>query len=102
MLALQHPTRLSYLPDVPTFAEQGHDVGFPLHYTGLFAPKGTPADRIKVIHDAVKNSFEDERFKEAMKKGGSDILYGSVADLMQNVETMRRIYGGVFKKLGMQ
>jgi tripartite-type tricarboxylate transporter receptor subunit TctC len=100
MLAVQHKTRLSYLPNIPTFAEQGYDVGFPLHYTGLFAPKGTPPDRIKIIDEAVKKTFEDEQFKQAMKVGGSDLLYGTVPELMGDVETMRRIYGEVFKKLG--
>lgn len=100
MLALQHPSRLAYIPQVPTFAEQGFDDGFPLHYTGLFAPKGTPPARIKAIHDAIKSTFEDEQFKEAMKKGGSDILYGSVADLMKDVDGMRKIYTGIFNNLG--
>ena len=102
MLALQHPTRLDYLPDIPTFAEQGFDAGFPLHYTGYFVPKGTPPERIKILHDAFKKTLEDEQFKEMMKKGGSDILYGTPEQLMQDVATMRKVYGEVFKKLGLQ
>ena len=102
MLAVQHPTRLSYLPDIPTFAEQGHDIGFPLHYTGYFAPKGTPPERIKILHDAIKSAMEDEQFKAAMTKGGSDILYGTPADLMVEVERMRTIYRDIFKRLGIQ
>ncbi len=101
MLALQHKTRLDYLPGVPTFAEQGSDVGFPLHYTGLFAPKRTPPERLKVIDEAIKKTFADEQFKNAMKVGGSDILYGNVDDLMSDVKAMRKVYGDVFEKLGM-
>ncbi len=102
MLAVQHPTRLPYLPDIPTFKEQGHDVGFPLHYTGYFVPKGTPAERVKILHDAFKKTLEDPQFNEAIKKGGSDILYGTPEDLMEEVEKMRRVYRDVFKSLGIE
>lgn len=102
MLAVQHPNRLSYLPDIPTFAEQGHDVGFPLHYTGYFVPKGAPQERIETLHNAFKNALEDEQFKEAMKKGGSDILYGTPSDLMAEVNKMRTIYREIFKDLGIE
>ncbi len=102
MLAVQHPTRLTYLPNIPTFAEQGFDVGFPLHYGAFFAPKGTPQDRVKILHDAVKKTLEDGVFTEMMKKGGSDILYGSAQDLQKDVDATRRVYGAIFRKLGMQ
>ncbi len=102
MLAVQHPTRLSYMPNIPTFAEQGNDVGFPLHFTSLFAPKGTPPERVKILHDAVKSTLEDERFKEMMRKGGSDVLYGSAKDIIDDVERTRAVFSKVFKSLGIQ
>jgi len=102
MLAVQHPTRLAYLPNIPTFVEQGYDTGFPLHFGGFFAPKGTSPEHVKILHDAVKQALEDDQFKEAMKKGGSDILYGSAKDLTDDVQVTRKVYGALFKSLGVQ
>lgn len=102
MLAVQHPARLGYLPQVPTFAEQGADLGFPPHYTAYFVPKGTPPERVKILHDALKKSLEDPQFLEVVTKGGSDVLYGSPDDLMKDVETMRSSYTRVIEGLGLK
>jgi tripartite-type tricarboxylate transporter receptor subunit TctC len=48
-------------PNVPTVREQG--VQFVMgQWRGLAAPKGTPADVIKKLHDAFKQGMEDPTF----------------------------------------
>jgi tripartite-type tricarboxylate transporter receptor subunit TctC len=100
MLAVQSPSRLPYLPNVPTFEELGQVRGFPIHYDALFAPKGTPDQIIKTIHDATKKAIEDGAFKSAMDKSGMDILYGSPEDVKRDVEMHRKVYGEIFTNLG--
>ncbi len=102
MLALQHPTRLKSIPNVPTFKEQGQDIGFPIHAQSYFAPKGTPENRIKILRDAIKRTTEDTPFQEAMTKAGIDVLYGSAQDISNDTEQMRKVYGDLFKSLGLQ
>ncbi len=104
MLGLQHPQRLPYLPDVPTFAEQGFDTSpaFPLHYTGFLVPKGTPPDRVEILNKAVKAALADPQFLEAMKKGGSEVLYGTADEFLADVANMRKVYGQVLKDLGFE
>lgn len=68
------PVRLSALPHVPTWKEQGFDVGLVTRYY-LIVPKGTPAPVKKYIHDAAKAAMEEPAFKEFAKNKAVEIDY---------------------------
>ena len=57
---------------------------------------------LRLIHDAFKQGFEDEAFKAAVKKiGGAEIYYGSAEDIRKETEMGRKIFGEIFKSLGL-
>jgi tripartite-type tricarboxylate transporter receptor subunit TctC len=61
IIALFSAKRMEAFPDVPTVREQG--VNFVMgQWRGLAAPKGTPPDLIKKLHDAFKQGMEDPAF----------------------------------------
>jgi tripartite-type tricarboxylate transporter receptor subunit TctC len=61
IIALFSAKRMEAFPSVPTVREQG--VQFVMsQWRGLAAPKGTPADVIKKLHDAFKQGMEDPAF----------------------------------------
>ena len=61
IIALFSETRMGAFPDVPTVREQG--VPFTMgQWRGLAAPKGTPPDVVKKLHDAFKKGMEDPAF----------------------------------------
>jgi len=61
IIALFSAKRMEAFPDVPTVREQG--VNFVMgQWRGLAAPKGTPTDVIKKLHDAFKQGMEDPAF----------------------------------------
>jgi len=61
IIALFSAKRMEAFPDVPTVREQG--VNFVMgQWRGLAAPKGTPPDVIKKLHDAFKQGMEDPAF----------------------------------------
>jgi tripartite-type tricarboxylate transporter receptor subunit TctC len=61
IIALFSAKRMEAFPNVPTVREQG--VQFVMgQWRGLAAPKGTPADVIKKLHDAFKQGMEDPTF----------------------------------------
>lgn len=68
-LAIAADSRLDFLPEVPTFKEQGYDVSLEGFY-GVVAPAGVPGEVIKVLEDAFNRATKDERFAEACKKMG--------------------------------
>jgi tripartite-type tricarboxylate transporter receptor subunit TctC len=51
-IAVAGPVRLRGWPDVPTMGESGFEgIGTP-HWQGLFAPGGTPAEIVRLLHRA--------------------------------------------------
>lgn len=61
IIALFAEKRFELFPDVPTVKEQGVDFVMG-QWRGLAAPKGTPPDVIKKLHDAFKKGMEDPVF----------------------------------------
>jgi len=61
IIALFSEKRMEAFPNVPTVLEQG--VNFTMgQWRGIAAPKGTPADVVKKLHDAFKQGMEDPAF----------------------------------------
>jgi len=61
IIALFAEKRFELFPDVPTVKEQGVDFVMG-QWRGLAAPKGTPSDVIKKLHDAFKKGMDDPVF----------------------------------------
>lgn len=72
ILAVADLQRNDFLPDVPTLKEAGLDVDdSSVNFRGIMAPKGTPADALKVLADKVPAMFKDKKVAKKMKAGGS-------------------------------
>ena len=61
IIALFSESRMADFPAVPTVREQGIDFTMG-QWRGLAAPKGTPPELIKILHDAFKKGMEDPAF----------------------------------------
>jgi len=68
IIALFAEKRLAMFPDVPTVKEQGINFAMGM-WRGLAAPKGTPPDIIKKLHDAFKQGMDDP----VLKKNATDM-----------------------------
>jgi tripartite-type tricarboxylate transporter receptor subunit TctC len=63
-----HDERVKSYPDVPTLADVGiKGVGNTLWHA-LWAPKGTPPERMKILFDAIQKSYEGPRMKDLFAK----------------------------------
>jgi tripartite-type tricarboxylate transporter receptor subunit TctC len=99
ILAIQHSERVSYMPNVPTFKELGCDLGLAPYYMGLFAPKGTPDEVIRKIHDSVKKAVETQQLKDAANSIGFDLYYGTANDLINDMKNDRNTIGNLLKEI---
>jgi len=61
IIALFSEKRMEAFPDVPVVREQGVDFSMS-QWRGLAAPKGTPPDVVKKLHDAFKKGMNDPVF----------------------------------------
>ena len=79
-LAVTTARRHTSLPDVPTLAESGLPGYSAYVWMGLLAPKGTPPEVVKKLHDAFKKAMEEPSYVAAL--GRYDMLpnYMSSAD----------------------
>src|SRR5690606_4805331 len=69
ILGVMSDSRVSSLPDVPTYAEAGYDVDTSCEQIrGLYGPKDIPEDIQKKLADGFFKAMETPRFKEYMKR----------------------------------
>lgn len=70
-LAIGGRTRLSLLPDVPTFAESGYPEIPSNAWFGLFAPAGTPREVVMKLHGEITRMLKEREFnqREVVAKG---------------------------------
>jgi tripartite-type tricarboxylate transporter receptor subunit TctC len=94
--AERHPS----FPEVPTFREQGYkDVEYYI-WAGLFAPRGTPDNVMKVLRDAVRRAVEDPDFKGAMTKVSSLVQYQDAPDFQQYWQADAKRLAALVKVVG--
>jgi tripartite-type tricarboxylate transporter receptor subunit TctC len=78
-LAVTTTTRSQILPDVPVLSETvpGYEASF---WTGIGAPKNTPAEVIEKLNTAVNVSIADANLETKLANFGGTVLAGSPAD----------------------
>ena len=63
-----------FLPDVPTFKEQGYDIDdSSVNFRGIMAPAGTPQETLDLLAARVPEMFENDRVVKQMANGGSPL-----------------------------
>jgi tripartite-type tricarboxylate transporter receptor subunit TctC len=76
-LAVARPERWPALPDVPTFVESGYPDFVIDAWTGVVAPRGTPAPIVAKLNAVINEGLKTEEIKtalarfQALPKGGS-------------------------------
>jgi tripartite-type tricarboxylate transporter receptor subunit TctC len=85
-LAVAAPKRLSFYPDVPTFAEVGlKDVNDQAWY-GLVAPAKTPKDIIDKLHAAAVKAVNNPAVKEKLAAQGADPVGNTPAEFTAQIK----------------
>ena len=74
VLGVMEEERFEFLPNVPTFREQGYDI-ISGSTRGFVAPKGTPEEIINKMADAVKQTLQNPEFIEKAVKVYQPLRY---------------------------
>ncbi len=89
-----------FLPDVPTFKEQGYDVDdSSVNFRGIMVRKGTSQAVIDKLAAKVPGMFDNKRVKKQMKNGGSPLRVMSRDDVKKMWAERQAFLTGLLKGL---
>ena len=100
MLGVMSEQRLSNEPSLPTCREQGYDLVIATNRV-LLAPKGTPADRIKILHDAFKQAWESPEFAKFVDSQASAKVYMTTEQTKEFLAKQDLLFKGIIEKAGL-
>jgi tripartite-type tricarboxylate transporter receptor subunit TctC len=98
IIALFADKRFELFPNVPTVREQSIDFVMG-QWRGLAAPKGTPPDVIKKLHDAFKKGMEDPVFQKNAKDMVVNLSYLGPDDFGKLMAHDNEFYGKLVKQI---
>lgn len=98
-LAVASDKRLDYLPNTPTYREQGVDMVDWL-WRGIMVKKGTPPDVVKKLHDSFKQIMDTQEWKDYAKKNWQTEVYLNTEDFNKAVLKQTNEAGTYLKEIG--
>ena len=91
-IAVAAPTRLSMLPNVPTFKEVDLEPVNRMAYYGIQGPKNLPKDIVDKVYAAVKKAMEDPAVKARIEGTGSILIGNTPQQFTAQVAAEYEIY----------
>ncbi|WP_338663316.1 tripartite tricarboxylate transporter substrate binding protein [Pararoseomonas sp. SCSIO 73927] len=101
-LAVTAERRLPALPDLPTMAEAGARDVISETWYALFAPSGTPAERVAVLHGAVAAALRDEDTRRSLAEQGGLVVGGTPEELGAFVRAETAKWGEIIRLAGIR
>jgi tripartite-type tricarboxylate transporter receptor subunit TctC len=86
-IGISNPTRLAFLPDVPTFAEQGWPQYQVVDWKAIAGPKGMPADVVAFLNRELNEAMKKDTISEKFRLEGTTIVGGTPEQMMQTVRS---------------
>jgi tripartite-type tricarboxylate transporter receptor subunit TctC len=100
VLATSGPTRSRFLPDVPTYTEQGFKALEQVEWYGVFMPAKTPQALVDRASAAIKELLGSAEVAEAFAPFGVEPQYQSPAELGRAVKAENAAWGPIVKRVG--
>ena len=95
-LAVASAERLSFLPDAPTFVEQGIEIVSGAH-RGVAAPPGTPPEIVAALREAFEEATR--RIAEEQEEMGFAIIYVGGEEALELVREVTEEYAAILETL---
>lgn len=80
LLAISAEDRVEAYEEVPLFGELGYEVDV-LQMRGIFVPKGTPMEVIRVLEDAFRKAAEEEEVLDLARNRGFQVAFLGYEDV---------------------
>lgn len=99
VLGIATPERVPFLPDVPTFVEQGFDLVTAL-WIGLLCRAGAPAERLAALRVGMHKTFADPAAARAIEELNLVPAFLGHAEFERKIRSEFETYRRVLKELG--
>jgi tripartite-type tricarboxylate transporter receptor subunit TctC len=86
-LAVASPKRVPQLPDVPTFAEAGLTPVNDGVWYGIIGPKDTPAEVVKVVHEAALKTLQIPEIRQRIIATTSEPIGNTPAQFAKQIQS---------------
>ena len=100
ILGVTSAKRSSFLPDVPTIAEQGFAGVDASTWTGVFAQSATPRDIVVRLNASIQKITRSTAFRERLASLGADALEGTPEQFAQMFRDEVAKWGAIVKSSG--
>jgi len=100
IVAVNGSSRLSLLPDVPTYAELGIKGYEDMIFNGVFAPAGTPAALVESYGAAITKVVKSADFAEKLANLGINAHAGSAAELNARLKATQDFSANMVRNAG--
>jgi len=100
-IAVSAPKRMSLLPNVPTFAENGV-VSDVTPWSGSFVPAGTPREIVTILSEASQKLASEPAYQAKISAMGAEATSSSSDELARFVPTQIDAWGALVRKLGIK
>ncbi len=101
-LASTWSRRIAAIPDIPTATELGFPNVMIGHWSGIFAPKGTPEEILEKMNRAVDTALKSSELRARLIPQGIDPMGGSRADFVKFLAAEKARLAPIVKTSGMR
>jgi len=99
-IAVTSPKRLAVLPDVPTVAESGYP-GFQVdNMYGVLAPRGTPPDSVRKLHDDIVRAVRSPDAMKTLEAATIDVVANTPEEFAEYIKSETAKWAQVVKASG--
>jgi tripartite-type tricarboxylate transporter receptor subunit TctC len=94
--------RLANLPDVPSAAEAGVAGWEMSAWFGVFAPRGTPAEIVRLLNQHLQALLEDPKVRQRLYDAGAEPVGGSADSIAERYRADHRRWGQFIREIGLK
>ena len=99
-LATTGPQRSAFLPDVPTFIEQGYPAIQLIDMWVVFVPAKTPDERVKRLNDSIQKALLSNEVKAGLTRLSIEVSAISLGDFAKLVRSDLERWGAIVQASG--
>lgn len=102
-IAVTTKERVSFAPEIPTFAETAGMAGFEVsHWMGVLAPGGTPAPIVERLQREIAAVLRDEAVAQRLRSMGVEPVGNTPQQFRAYLEADRDKFARIFRQAGLQ